>query len=105
LSLFIVAFRINYDTEARYNRCYEELTSAIVAESGPKYWAEATSLYLITSAKNSSDLANAIWSEAVSFDDKEDLLVVINISTTKGHSVKGKLKDGDFSALMAGRTS
>jgi len=105
LSLFIVAFRLHYDTEARYNRCYEELTAAILAESGPKHWAEATSLYLVTSNKNSTNLAEAIWANTPSFDDGEDLLVVINISVSKGHAVKGTLRDRDFAALMAGRTS
>ncbi|WP_029416215.1 hypothetical protein [Brevundimonas bacteroides] len=105
MALFIVAYRIHYNTEERYSRCYNELTDAIRAEGGPKHWAEPTSMFLIQSSKSSADLATSIWAAAPSFDDDEDMLVVINISTTRGHATKGKLQDRDFVTLMALRTS
>ncbi|PZO00719.1 MAG: hypothetical protein DCF29_16550 [Alphaproteobacteria bacterium] len=105
MSLFIVGYRIHYDTEARYNRCYRELNEAIRAEAEDLHWDEPTSMFLIKSGKKSADLAGSIWGATPSFNDNEDLLVVINISATKGHATKGKLIDRDFIALMAARTS
>lgn len=105
MSLFAITFRVHYDNERRYNARYNELNAAIVAHSGPKHWSETTSFYLITSTKNSADLANAIYNATPSFDDSEDLLVVINLSVTKGSSVKGTLRDRDYNTLIAGRTS
>ncbi|WP_122465552.1 hypothetical protein [Brevundimonas lutea] len=105
MSIFVVAYRIDYDTDARYDRCYADLTAAIVAQSKSKYWSEATSLYLIESDSTSSDIAAAIVSATPDFDATQDLLLVVNISTKRGHAVKGKLRDGDFSFLMGRRTT
>lgn len=103
MSLFSITFRIEYDTEKRYNDVYNALVAAITGQTESRYWADPTSFFLITSSLSSSDLADAIVANTKGFDPKKDLVFVINLSVTKGHSAKGHIVDKDFTALMASR--
>jgi len=105
MALFAVTFRIDYDTEARYDRCYQQLRKAIPGNSGDGYWDDPTSFYLITSTLNSADLLAAITGDCEAFDVAKDMVLVINLSVTKGHAQRGKLVDKDLSHLMALRQS
>jgi hypothetical protein len=103
MSLFAVTFRIEYDTETRYDKVYESLVAAIKAESRGSYWDDPTSFFLITSDRSSADLADTIVANTKGFDSSKDLVFVINLSVTKGHSAKGHIIDKDITALMASR--
>lgn len=103
MSIFAVTFRVHWDTEARYNRCYKALIAGIQSQTTSRYWDEPTSFIMIESAKNSAQIADAIVAATPDFDVAEDLVVVINLSVTKGHAVRGKLRDGDFRILIGRR--
>lgn len=105
MSIFAVTFRIDYDTDTRHGRCWKDLTDAIQAQSSGKYWSEPTSFYLIESAATSATIADAILAATPDFNPDIDLLLVINLSQTKGHSLKGKLQDPDFRTLMGRRST
>ena len=103
MSLFAITFRVEYDSEKRYNDVYNALVAAIKGQTETKYWDDPTSFFLITSSLNSADLADAIIANTRGFDTKQDLVFVINLSQTKGHAAKGHIVDKDLTSLMASR--
>ena len=62
------------------------------------YWDETTSFYLLTSEGGAESVRDGIM--ASSKINKDDVLVVINISVTKGHAARGIQDTARFKALM-----
>jgi hypothetical protein len=101
MAIFAVTFRI-HDNSTYHDR-WSSVVDAIRKETTSTYWDEPTSFTLIESNKNSSDVADSIDANST-LDHSVDLLVVINLSTTKGHKCIGVLHDSDFGKLMAKRS-
>lgn len=100
MAIFATTFRIHNDDT--YQDRWSSVVEAIRKETTSTYWEEPTSFALIESGKNSSEVAASI-NQNSKLDPSKDLLVVINISVTKGHSAVGVIRDGDFQKLMAKR--
>jgi hypothetical protein len=101
MAIFVVTFRIH--DNATYQNRWASVVEAIRNETTSAYWDEPTSFFLIESNKTSADVADSINLNS-SLDPSVDLLVVINISQTRGHKAIGKIHDGDFSKLMSKRS-
>lgn len=99
MSLFAVTFRVQ--DGPNYEARYASLVEAIEAAGGHAYWDEPTSFYLIESNKNSGGLKDEIV--ANSQTNSDDLLLVINLSMTKGHASKGVQDVTRFKAFMDSR--
>jgi hypothetical protein len=101
MAIFAITFRIHDDDT--YQARWSSVVEAIRAETTSEYWEEPTSFALIESGKSSSDVADSINNNSKLAPSK-DLLVVINLSVTKGHKALGVVHDGDFQKLMAKRS-
>lgn len=99
MSLFVVTFRVQ--DGPRYDDRYGSLTASIEDAAHHAYWDEPTSFYLLESELNSEALRKQIVSNADINSD--DLVVVINISLTKGHSATGLQDPARFKAFMDSR--
>jgi hypothetical protein len=102
MAIFAVTFRIHDDDT--YQERWLSAVSAIRNETVSEYWEEPTSFALIESDKTSEAVADSINNNSKLAPSK-DLLVVINISVTKGHKAVGVIDDNDFRKLMAKRSS
>jgi len=102
MAIFAVTFRLHENPT--YQERWESLVIAIRQETTSTYWDEPTSFFLIESNKSSADVADSIHANS-KLDETVDLLVVINISTTKGHKAIGVIHDTDFGKLMAKRSN
>jgi hypothetical protein len=99
MAIFAVTFRIHED--ATYNDRYVSVINAIQSLTISTYWDEPTSFFLVESTMSSADLANAI--DVNSSIASKDLLLVINLSQTKGHKAIGSVKNANLGKLMAKR--
>lgn len=102
MAIFAVTFRI--DDDDTYQERWSSVVSAIRDETISEYWEEPTSFALIESEKTSEAVADSINNNSKLAPSK-DLLLVINLSVTKGHKALGTIHDSDFRKLMAKRTS
>jgi hypothetical protein len=102
MSVYAVTFRIEYDSQSRYDKVYEGLTAAIRGSTSSKYWDDPTSFYLITSDLSPKDLASRLVT-ASHFDEDKDHLLVINLSSAKGSAHRGKLIDQDLVSILSQR--
>ena len=101
MAIFAITFRIHDDET--YQARWASVVEAIRQETTSDYWEEPTSFALIESSKSSSDVADSVNNNSKLAPSK-DLLVVINLSVTKGHKALGVIHDNDFQKLMAKRS-
>lgn len=100
MNVFAVSFRIHDD--ATYDDRYNTTQDAIIAHAaGRQWWAETTSFFLLKSNMKSKDLAAAINNNS-KFDERKDLLVVINLDQS-GYCVLGKHDDDTIKTLLNAR--
>lgn len=100
MAIFAITFRIHEDST--YRDRYVSVVEAIQQQTLSTYWDEPTSFYLIESRLNSAEVADAINANS-SFAENKDLLLVINLSQTKGHKALGQVTSGELRKLMAKR--
>jgi hypothetical protein len=102
MSIYAISFRIG-DTgpDPSYEARYQSLVAAIHAQTH-RYWDETTSFFLIESNKSPGTLADALV-DSSSFDPRKDLMLVVNLSDTRGEAVRGNYKDQDVNALLRAR--
>ncbi|MBO9590910.1 hypothetical protein [Devosia sp.] len=96
MALFAVSFMLEDGSD--YNDRYAALTKAIEAAADGDVWSETSSFYLVTSTRNSVGLKDEITS-AVALQDG-DVLLVINLSKTKGHATSGVARKTLFKKLI-----
>lgn len=99
MALFAVSFKLEDGSD--YNDRYAALTKAIEEAADGDVWSETASFYLVTSTKNSVGLKEEIMA-AVAMQDG-DVLLVINLSKTKGHATEGLSKKALFKKLIEHR--
>lgn len=99
MALFAVSFMLEDGSD--YNDRYTALTKAIEAAADGDVWSETSSFYLVNSTRNSLGLKDEITG-AVALQDG-DVLLVINLSKTKGHATSGIAKKALFKKLIEQR--
>ena len=99
MALFAVSFMLEDGSD--YNDRYAALTKAIEQAADGDVWSETSSFYLVSSTRNSVGLKDEITT-AVSLQDG-DVLLVINLSKTKGHATSGLAKKTLFKKLIEQR--
>ncbi len=99
MALFAVSFKLEDGSD--YKDRYAALTEAIEAASEGDVWSETSSFYLITSTRNSATLKDS-FAEAANLQDG-DVLLVLNLSKTKGHATSGISKKSQFTHLVSQR--
>ncbi|RYE37924.1 MAG: hypothetical protein EOP21_13105 [Hyphomicrobiales bacterium] len=77
------------------------MTKAIEQAADGDVWSETSSFYLVNSTRNSVGLKDEITA-AVALQDG-DVLLVINLSKTKGHATSGLAKKALFKKLIEQR--
>lgn len=98
--LFIATFRLDDSNRTRYNRCYTDLNNAIQSRAHSKFWQETTSFYLFDATGTSIQIADAVVAATPDFDPDIDLLLIMNVSQTRGHAIRGKPTDRDIYPLL-----
>lgn len=96
MALFAVSFMLEDGSD--YKDRYTALTKAIEEAADGDVWSETASFYLVTSTKNSASLKDEITA-AVAMQDG-DVLLVINLSKTKGHATSNLAKKALFKKLI-----
>ena len=96
MALFAVSFMLEDGSD--YNDRYAALAKAIEQAADGEIWSETASFYLLNSTRNSVGLKDEITS-AVALQDG-DVLLVINLSKTKGHATSGIAKKALFKKLI-----
>lgn len=96
MALFAVSFMLEDGSD--YNDRYSALTKAIEAAADGDVWSETSSFYLVTSTKNSVGLKDEITASVALQDG--DVLLVLNLSKTKGHATSGIAKKTLFKKLI-----
>lgn len=96
MALFAVSFMLEDGSD--YNDRYSALTKAIEAAADGDVWSETSSFYLVTSTKNSVGLRDEITASVALQDG--DVLLVLNLSKTKGHATSGIAKKTLFKKLI-----
>lgn len=99
MALFAVSFMLEDGSD--YNDRYAALTKAIEQAADGDVWSETSSFYLVSSTRNSAGLKDEITT-AVALQDG-DVLLVINLSKTKGHATSGLAKKALFKKLIEQR--
>ena len=99
MALFAVSFMLEDGSD--YSDRYAALTKAIEAAADGDVWSETSSFYLVNSTRNSLGLKDEITG-AVALQDG-DVLLVINLSKTKGHATSGIAKKALFKKLIEQR--
>ena len=96
MALFAISFTLEDGSD--YDDRYAALTKAIEEIADGDVWSEMPSFYLVTSTKNSAGIKDEITT-AVALQDG-DVLLVINLSKTKGHATNGLSKKALFKKLI-----
>lgn len=100
MAIFCITFRIHADNG--YTERYDSVVEAIKkCCHGNVYWSEPTSFVLFENP-STSDKVSAYIDANSTFDDRKDILCVINLSQ-KGYSAIGNVTDQDLEKLMARR--
>ncbi|KQT51545.1 hypothetical protein DevBK_06985 [Devosia sp. BK] len=96
MALFAISFMLEDGSD--YNDRLATLVKAIEEAADGDVWSETASFFLVTSTKNSANLKDEIMA-SVGLQDG-DVLLVINLSKTKGHSTHGLSKKTLFKKLI-----
>ena len=100
MAVHAILVRIDYDNN--YSTRYAETVAAIRKEAAAgTVWDEATSTYVLKSAKAAQALCDAIYYAAPLYESK-DTLVVINLSA-KDYGIRGVKMPATLASLMAAR--
>ena len=99
MALFAVSFVLEDGSD--YNDRYAQLTKAIAEVADGEVWSEMPSLFLLTSTKNSVGLKEEILASVAVQDG--DVMLVINLSKTKGHATQGVKRKMLFKKLIEQR--
>jgi hypothetical protein len=75
------------------------VVAAIKSAAAPgTYWDETTSFFIISSTKNSAQVADSIDQNSLLIA-AQDMLLIVNLSQ-KGYKIIGKYDDKDIDKLM-----
>ncbi|MBJ6987029.1 MULTISPECIES: hypothetical protein [unclassified Devosia] len=96
MALFAVSFKL--EDGGDYQERYNALIKSIETNADGDIWGETSSFFLVPSTRNSLGLKEDIMAGANMQDG--DVVVVINLSKTKGHSTDGIKKKSLFKKLI-----
>ena len=96
MALFAISFTLEDGSD--YNDRYAALVKSIESAVDGDVWSETASFFLATSTKNSVNLKDEIIAGVAMQDG--DVLLVINLSKTKGHATSGVTKKTQFKKLI-----